>query len=454
MSAELIGERPALGSPRPFAFPSLTRARLDNGMTVIACHLPGRALGTAQVILEAGAENERAEEGGVAGIAARALTEGTERLSGPDFADATERIGAEVGVSVSWDAMRARVNAPVARLRDGLALLAEAVRTPSFPAAEVDRLREERLNRIKQQYAHSGFRALMAFPESVYTTRTPFSRPSEGRAATVETLGRDEVERYYRAFATPGSATLVVAGDLSGVDAEGLAGELFGDWSTAEPERPKPTVEERLEATEVTLVHRPGSVQSDVVVGHRAVTRADPDHGRLELIGEVLGGLFNSRLNMLLREEKGYTYGVHGSLDAQRSSGLMFVWSPVQTPYTVESVGDIIEGYRTMHGSGMTQDELDSARDYINGVFPLRNETPEQIAALIAQLIVYGLPDDHYDAEREALQAVTLEQINEAARAHLRPERLAVIVVGDADQVGDGLKGAGFGPVTVVEDPA
>ena len=453
MSASLIPERPALGAPRPFRFPSFTRTRLANGMQVIACHLEGRPLGTAQVILEAGAENEAAAHGGVAGLAARALTEGTQRLDAAAFADEVERLGAEIATFASWDSLRARVNVPVARLRDAVALLAEAVRTPAFPGSEVDRLREERLNRIKQQYAHSGFRALLAFPQALYTADTPFARPADGDASTVEGLTRDDVASYYATFATPASATLVVAGDLSGFDAEAVGGELFGDWQTSEPERPKPPVADRLEETEITLVHRPGSVQSDIVIGHTSMTRSDPDHARVELISEVLAGLFNSRLNMLLREEKGYTYGVQGLFETRRSTGSFGVWSPVQTPYTAESVSDIVAGIRAMHAEGMTQDELDGARDYVTGVFPLRNETPEQISALIAQLVVYGLADDHYDAEREAMRALTREQIAEAARAHLRPDRLAVIVVGDADQVGDGLRETGVGTLRVIEDP-
>jgi len=448
----LVDRRPTPGPPRPFSFPSFERTRLANGLTVIACNLPGRHLCAAQLLVEAGAENEPGSKGGVAALTARALTEGTHERDADSFADAVERLGADISAGVGFDIFRVAATVPVAHLHDALALMSEAVRVPSFPAAEVERLREERLNRMKQQRAHSGGRALLAFPQLVFDASSAYARPTEGLEDTVEALTRDDLEFYYQTFATPGSATLIVAGDLDGFDAVRVAEELLGDWKVDEPARTAPAVAGRLDARAVSFVDRPGSVQSDIIVGHPSVPRGVEDRHLVDLVTEVLFGMFNSRLNMLLREEKGYTYGVRGSLEARRHSGVLFAWAPVQSPTTVESARDIVDGFARMQADGMTQAELDAARDYMVGVFPLRNEGADQIASLIGQLVIYGLPDDHYDREREALQAVTVADVASGAQRHLHPGRLGIVVVGDASEHADAVRAADLGPVTVVSD--
>jgi predicted Zn-dependent peptidase len=448
----LVSRRPAPGPPRPFSFPSFERTQLANGLTVIACDIPGRHLCAAQLLLEAGAENEPATKAGVAALTARALTEGTQERDADSFADAVERLGADISAGAGFDIFRTAATVPVAHLHDTFALMSEAVRVPAFPPTEIERLLEERLNRIKQQRAHSGGRALLAFPQLVFEPSSAYARPTEGLQETVESLTRDDVEFYYQTFATPGSATLIVAGDLDGFDTVRVAEELLGDWKIDEPARTVPAVDSRLEERAVSFVDRPGSVQSDIIVGHPSLPRGADDRHLVDLVTEVLFGMFNSRLNMLLREEKGYTYGVRGSLETRRHAGLLFAWAPVQSPTTSESVHDIVEGFAQMNAEGMTQEELDGARDYVVGVFPLRNEAADQIASLIGQLVIYGLPDDHYDREREALQHVTVADVAEAAKRHLHPDRLGVVVVGDASEHADALRAADLGEVTVVPD--
>lgn len=445
--------RPLPGPPRPYSFPGFHRTRLASGMTVIGCDLPGRPLGCATLILEAGAENEPASEGGVAGLAARALTEGTQVRDAAAFAEAAERLGAEIQVRADWDSFRAAVEVPMARMEPALELVAEAVRSPAFPASEVDRVRRERLDAIRQEMANPMQRAALAFPKVVYAPASPYARAVEGTPETVEPLDRETVERYYRRFATPGSATLIVAGDFGRLDPERMAERLFAGWEAPEPERPAPAIEETIAATAAWVVNRPGAVQSQIVIGHAGVQRSAPDYHALRIVETALGGLFNSRLMTKLREEKGYTYFAVSSFSYRRGPGPFACRAAPRTAVTVDAVADTIEEIRRLHADGLAQAELDAARDFQAGVAPLRFETPGRIAEAIAQLAIYGLPDDHYDAFGPALRALTLDEVNRVARERLRPDRLAVVVVGDAGEVEAPLRAAGFGPVTVVEDP-
>jgi zinc protease len=201
----------------------------------------------------------------------------------------------------------------------------------------------------------------------------------------------------------------------------------------------------------VTLVSRPGSVQSSILVGHVGLPRLIPDYFAVTAMVNILGGLFSSRLNLKLREEKGYTYGVRAWFDFRRQAGPFGAGTAVATQVTVEAIADTIDEIRRLHDDGVTSEEVELAKDYLVGIFPLAFETPEAISQAIVRILVYGLPEDYYQTYRQMMQAVTVEEASRAAKDRLRPDRMAIVVVGDAELEGP-LKEAGFGPVTVTED--
>lgn len=451
--AELIAKRPSPGRPRPFEFPRFTRAKLDSGFQIIAINVPNRPLGAAYLILEAGASSESAEVAGAASLAAQALVEGTENYDGADFIDAAERLGADIRASAGWDALTAVARVPMTRMEPALELLAEAVRRPTFPPREVERLKQQRLNQLMQEFANPTQRAFHAFDKAVYSTESAYSRPAGGSYRAVEALDQTKVADFYRTHATPASATLIIAGDIEGFPLQKIVENYFGDWSLPEPLRRQPKVAEAIIETSVTLVNRPGSVQSEVVMGHQGLPRLIPDYHAVSLMIAGLGGLFNSRLNLKLREEKGYTYGASALNDYRRDAGPFRAWAAVQTAVTKDAIADTLEILRRTHDEGLTQQELDDARDFLVGVFPLRFETPESLAAALSQIVIYGLPDDYYDTYRPDMERVSIDDVKKAAAERLRLDKLAIVVVGDASVVGDPLEKAAFGPVTVVEDP-
>ena len=448
-----LGLRPVPGTPRPFVFPAAARGHLSGGLALVTVHMPGRPLISASLYLPNGAVDEPTAEGGATVLAARALTEGTLRRGAVALTEAAERLGASLRAEAGWDATVVSVDVPVERLGPALELLAELVREPAFPEREVERLRDQRLNDLLQARVDPARRAEEAFLETIYAPGTPYARVAGGRRETVATLDAGVLRQAYSRRGDPGRTALIIGGDLAGLDVVGLVEPLFGDLVFGGGSAAAPTVEDGLDRTRVHLVHRPGAVQSELRVGHLGLPRRSPDYHAITVMAMILGGLFNSRLNMKLREEKGYTYGAGASYDFRRFAGPFSARAAVNSDATVPALTDLLAELRRIRDAPPTDAEMRAACDYLVGVFPLRFETPGPIVGALGGLLTFGLPADELDRYRPAITAVTASDVLAAARAHLHVERLAVIVVGDADAVGADLERAGIGDVEVVRDP-
>lgn len=456
MSEHVVATRPSPGRPRPYHFPTIERTRLRNGLTVAVVHVPGRPLVSADLVVRAGVAEEPPETAGAFALAARALTEGTERRDAVALAEAAERLGATLATEAGWDALSAGVDVPAERLPAALELLAEVVREPAFPAAEVERLREERLNDLLQARADPRRRADDAFAATIYAPESPYHRPAGGDRPTVERLVQAAVRAVYRRVLDPGRMALVVAGDLAGLDVAGLAERCFGDWSGAPEEVVPPApivVRSGVLGRRVRVVDRPESVQTEIRIGHLGISRRAPDFHAVTVMAMILGGLFNSRLNMKLREERGYTYGAFAGFDVRRAEGPFVARAAVATAVTVPAVLDMLAELERMRSGPVRPEELAAARDYLVGVFPLRFETPGPIAGAVAGLHVHELPDEELTHYREKIEAVGVPDVERAARERLDLERLAIVLVGDAGAFLSDLEAAGLGPVEVEREP-
>jgi zinc protease len=452
----VVAERPTPGVPRPYHFPAFDRHRLDNGLGVIGVDLPGRELVTASLNLPSGAVDEREPEGGLTTLMARALSEGTRRRSAIELVEAGERLGASLHAEAGWDALSAGVDVPVGRLGAALDLVAEVLAEPTFPPAEVQRLREERLNDLLQARADPRRRAEEAFVETIYAPGSPYRRPAGGTRETVERIEASAcIEMHQRRF-DPARMTLIVGGDLEGVDVVALAAARFGAWEpspTAEPAA-EIHVAAALHERRVRVIHRPGSVQTEIRIGHIGLPRRIDDFHAVSVMSAILGGLFNSRLNRKLREEKGYAYGASASFDLRRAAGPFAARTAVNTEVTVPAIVDMLAELERIRVQPVTPEELDAARDFLVGVFPLRFETPPAVVGAIGGLIVHDLPIDELVRYRPAIEAVSVEAVQAAAEAHVRPAEAAVVLVGDADAFLPALEAAEIGPIEVErEDP-
>ncbi len=451
--AQLVAERPVPGQPRPYEFPQTFRTTLDNGLKVIVTPMPGRELVAASLALRAGAADEPAAEGGATVLAARGLTEGTEVRDAIELTEAAERLGASLHAESGWDATSVGVDVPESRLGPALELLAEVVRRPSFPEAEVERIRDERLTDLIQAKADPRRRADEAFIGTIYAASSPYHRPSGGTAETVSGLGSAQLRDVHARGASPRRAALVVAGDVRHDAVVALARSLFGDWSGTDATPAGPIDDTAAtDARVVRVVHRPGAVQSEIRIGHRGLPRRTPDYHAVSVMSAILGGLFNSRLNMNLREEKGYTYGASAGFDLRRARGPFTARAAVNTEVTVAAIGEFLTELDRIRDEPVTDTELKAARDFLVGVFPLRFETPGPVAGSLGGLFIHDLPDDELDRYRDAVEAVTAADVQRVAREHIRPEAAAIVVVGDHDQFGTALDDAGVGDVEVVRD--
>jgi zinc protease len=449
----VVAQRPTHGEPRPYHFPRFERGELANGLDLITVHLPGRALVTASLVLPSGSVDEPEAQAGATSLMARALTEGTKRHDAIGLTEASERLGASLHAESGWDGLSISIDVPAERLGEALALAAEVASEPTFPAADVDRLRDERLNDLLQAKADPRRRADDDFVNTIYAPGTPYGRPSGGTEATVPGLDAATLIELHAKRLDPARMTLIVGGDLDAVgdDVRTIAESRFGGWpANPRAESPAtPTIETARHERIVRVIHRPGAVQTEIRVGHPGLPRLIPDFHAVSVMSAILGGLFNSRLNRKLREEKGYTYGAGAGFDMRRGAGPFAVRAAVNTEVTVPAIVDILAELDTMCGSPPTRDELHAARDYLVGVFPLRFETPPAVVGAIAGLIIHGLPMDELDRYRPAIEAVSSNDVASAAQRHIRPAELAIVLVGDADAILPGLEGAAVGPITV-----
>jgi predicted Zn-dependent peptidase len=441
--------RPAAGAPRPYRFPEFDRRRLDNGLTVWMVPLPGASMASVHFVVDAGAAAEPEEKGGVGALTAQLLVTGTRRLDASEFAEATERLGIEVSSESSWDSARAAFQSLPEHLEEGIALLAEMMREPRLDPPEFERLRAERLNDILQTRSDPGRLAEEMFLRHVFDAATPYRRLSGGTPETVTALGLDDVRRHHATHWQPRDAHLIVVGSIEPEAVMRAAQMRLGDWQGAGPGHrdfaPAPGGGRR-----VVIVDRPGSVQSELRMGHLGIERTHPGYFRAVVLGALLGGVFGSRLNLRLREELGYTYGARAGFDPRRAAGPFSAAAAVQTEVTADAMREMLGQLDRIRAAAPEMAELLEVRDFLVGVFPLRFETTGGVAAAMEPLAVYGLPDDYWQTYRSNLEAVGPDEVLATARELVRPEELLMLTVGDAAKIRDEVEAAGFGPVEVV----
>ena len=450
----VIAERPTPGTPRPYLFPDIETVRLPNAIEVRSVNLPGRPLLSASLIFRRGAADEPAAVGGATVLMARALAEGTQRHDAIELVEATERLGASLHAEASWDATTISLDVPTERFEPALELLAEMADSPTFPDEEVSRLRDERLNDLLQARVDPRRRAEEAFASTIYAPSSPYSRPSGGSQASVERLTPDTLRATLARMFDPAQLTFVIAGDLRGLDVAGIASRAFGGWTAGTGAEPRGPIDDTPGRSQriVRAVHRPGSVQTEIRIGARGLPRRIPDFHAVSVMSAILGGLFDSRLNRKLREEKGYTYGAGAGFELRRAAGPFAARAGVNTDATAPAIEDTLAELQRMRDEPVTEAEARAARDFLIGVFPLRFETAGAVAGALTGMVVHELPDDELTRYRERIEAVSVADIAAAAQRHLDVERMSIVLVGDVDAFLPSVESAGLGPLEVERD--
>ncbi|HYN97236.1 MAG TPA: pitrilysin family protein [Pilimelia sp.] len=441
----LVEQRPGAGDPRPYAFPRVVRETAAAGQ-VVAAHLPSQPLAVATLVLDAGAGREPVGREGVASVVAKALEEGTAQRDAGAYALALEGLGARLYTSVDWDSFRVGVSAPVDRLPAAVELLAEAVRAPTLAAEDVLRVRDDEVTALRMEWAGPGPRADAALRAALFPAGQRYARPPHGDPESVAGVSVDDVAGFHGEWLRhPG--VLVVAGDLDRLDLAALGAAAFAGAGERAPAESGPVAEVPPAGRRIVLVDRPGSVQSTFRLGHTGPPRAHPDHVPVTLAGTVLGGAFTSRLNHLIREVRGYTYGIRGEFGGFRRFGRFTVSSAVQTAVTAPALVDTVGEIERTNAEGVTEPELAVARTWRAGQLSVDMQTPSSIAQALATLVVHGLPDDYHATLRERFLAASVDEVSRAAATHLRPADLMLVVEGDAAAIRDDLAATGLGEV-------
>jgi zinc protease len=437
---------PLPGTPRAYHFPSFERQAAPGGATTIVASLNKLPLVTCAVVFpHAGASSEESERAGIAQLTAAMILEGTQVLGGAALAEAFESLGSSLSIDADWDCLTATFTVQPARLTAAIQLLRDVLRAPAFREADLARIKGDHESARVQFAADPRALGDAALAWRCYQAAgSRFRRPLDGTLATVHALSREDLAAFWATHGSTDNVSVIFAGDISVSDAMSASELLLEGWGSNRPPPAMPAlpVVEPV-AGALTLVERAEAAQCELRVGHVGVPRAHPEYYALTVMNAVLGGLFSSRINLNLRERHGYTYGAFSGFDWRVNAGPWAVSTAVKTEVTRLAINEVLAEIRHIREEPISTGELELATRYLVGVFPLRFETTAAVASAIASLSVYGLAQDYFNTYRERIAAVTPSDVLDVARAHLHPDALHVVAVGEPNALRDELAAIG-----------
>jgi zinc protease len=439
-------EPPKPGPERPFSFPKHDETRLENGLTLLTVQDNRQPLVTATLMIPgAGSASHSGDKAGLAATTAALLRQGTATRSAQQIAEAIDRIGGSLGAQADADATQVSLTVLTSDLEAGFELLADVVQRPAFAAEELERWRRQTLSGLQVSYNDPEY-LRTALARRVGYGEHPYAHPSEGYPSTVRSLSRDDVTVFHKQRYTPAGAYLAIAGDITLERATALARKHFGGWkgSAAQPpSAPAPAGERR-----VVVVDKPDAVQTQFGLVGAGVPRNHPEWLALTVANQVLGGDFNSRLNMRLRAKEGLTYGARSSLQSERYAGTWGAMSFTRTEETAKAIQMTLDVVRDFRTTPPTATELAEAKSYLSGVFAIQTETAEGVANRVLTSALHGLPADYWQTYRDRVRTLGAQDVVAATAHHLDPERLSIVAVGNASGFAKTLEPLGV--VTVV----
>lgn len=433
MTPELRKNPPQPLAPVSFDVPKPFETTLDNGLRVIIFENERIPLVSYRLALQSGDVNDPDGGTGITSAMVSMLTEGTRDYTSLQLAEKIERLGANISASASDDFTIVAASSLSLYSAEILHLLAEVVLRPTFPEDELDLYRRNTIENLKFQRSQPGFLAGEQAARLVYG-KHPYSKVSP-TAADIEKLDRDSLATFHASTFVPNNAMFIVVGDVKRDEFIGEMNELFGDWQRGNSESIEFSLPPAPGARTLTIVDRPGSAQANIVLTNLAVKRVDPDYFPLIVMNQVLGAGASSRVFMNLREDKGYTYGAYTRLGTKMLAGDFEATAEVRTAVTGDSLKEFFYELNRIRDEKVGDEELADAKNFLTGVFPLRAETQEGLTNLIVNQHLYGLPEDYLQTYRDNVDAVTVEDVQRVAIKHLRPSEMAIVIVGDAEEV-------------------
>ncbi len=438
---------PSLTPERPVQWPRREVRTLPNGLQVVLAESHAFPKIAAQLYFRAGNALVAHRSPGLASMTATVVRTGTASRSSNRIEEDLRRMGADLGTSAGADSSNISV-AGLSEFSAGLLdLVGDLARNASFPEDEFERERRQRFEEVKIERTTPGFLANERLRRVLFGQH-PYAivAPTE---AQVGAYKRDDLVAYYKQHYSPSDAVLIVVGDFATAEMFAQIERTFGDWRSPQPEAPHPPEPPHAAGRHVHLVHLPGSVQTQVLVGNLAITRRAPDWHATVLANAIYGGAFHSRLVMNIREQKGYTYSPRSGVNPLRQHGYFSVSAAVRNDVAAATLTEIFYEMDRIRALPVTPDELDSARNYLTGVFSLGVATLDGLIGQLSTVYLDRLPEDYLEEYRERVRSLTAEDVLAAARRHFDSADSQIVLVGDRAQIGE--QAALFGDVTAYD---
>ncbi len=445
-------QRPAPGPTPAVVAPRIERTRLANGLDVWLVRRTQLPVVSAQMVVRAGS----AQDGDLAGLAevtAALMDEGAGKLTALEFADKVNDIGAQLQVTANLEWMGVSVQTLSRHLPATLALMGDVLARPRFEAEELERERKARMQSLRRQGDDPVIIANLRFNEQIYGASHPYGRAANGTVETVPRITRDDVVRFHKTWVRPNNAFLIVVGDVTMAQLKTELTNAFAGWERAAVPANTPPSRPEARPTSIYLIDKPGAAQSQIRIGLPATPRTSADYTALQVLNNALGGQFSSRINLNLREAKGFTYGARSALDWRRGDGPFFASGGFFTAKTDSSLVELLKEIRDVRSTRpLTAEELAFSRGALVRAYPRRLETGQSTVTLLADLAYYGLPENEITEYLARIEKISEADAKGAAAKYIDPDHLTIVIVGDLAQIRAGVEALGIAPVTVLEE--
>jgi zinc protease len=432
-----------------FHFPAVLEKKLSNGLTLLIIEKPQLPKVYIRLGMDFGTKNDPLEKSGLLQLLASSLKKGTANASYYQLVDKIEQVGGELDTTVNEDFFIIYGEFLRDHLEDGLGILGDLLFYPVFPAEEVEKERLKQLADLENEKSSPEFLAHRRMDKALYH---PHPYASHRSSESLQNISRADLIRFQQDSFTPEHSCLVLAGRINGTEALHLAEKYFSGWKRTDWKPYSLPVPDAIPENEIYLVHRPQSQQTNILLGNQLFSRRHPDFEKVLVMNKILGGGATGRLFMHLREKKGFTYGAYSNLETYQESGAFLANAEVRSEVTVAALQAFLEEFQKIQQQPVPQQELQDAKRFLVGIFPLQNETPSSIAALALKQRLYQLGKDYWNHYLAAISRVSAPEVMETAKHWIRPLEITTVVVGDADRLFSQLSALGKVKVFDVED--
>jgi zinc protease len=440
-------QKPAPGPASTAPLPSAKTFKLDNGLTVYLVESHALPVVSAHLQLRSGSAADPGDKPGLAGFTVAMLDEGTKTRDALGIAREIESLGAKMGSGTVADGSHLWVKSLTSNVEKSMNVLADVVLNPTFPDHEIERVRNDRRTAVVQERDNPVQTAIRVTTGCLFGNTHPYGHVPLGTEQALMTISKADLTQFYTGSFGPENAALVLAGDLDEAQAQRLAKAAFGTWKGSGTPIPPPTAGTRI-PERVVIVDKPTSPQTMVLLAQQGVMRSDPDFEKLDVMNQILGGLFSSRLNLNLREKHGFSYGAFSAVVQRRGVAPIYAGASVRSDATGRSVEESLKEIRSMLEKEVSAQELELAKESIARSLPALFETSESTVATIGSLYLFDLPPDYYQGLPSRLDAMTAAEVYEATQRRLKPEDMLVVAVGDRKSIEPQLAKLNLGPIT------